>query len=59
MHPCPGLYSLELLHRPQYSLSHRVALQIAAFEHGIRPRGSLDRRVLAVLLVSHIVEKLE
>ncbi len=43
------IHSPQLLHRPHYPLPHRVAAQVALFEHGIRPHGGMDRRVIAVL----------
>ena len=49
MHSHPGPHLLQLLHRPQYPLSHRAAVQVALIEHGIRPHGGMDR-VLAVAL---------
>ena len=45
----PGLYSLQLPHRPQHPLPHGVAVQIALLQIGVGPHGG-DRRVLAVLL---------
>ena len=33
---------------------HRVAVEVALVEHGIRPHGGMDRRVLAVLLHEHV-----
>ncbi len=36
---------LDLLHDP---LEHRVAVQVALIEHGVRVHGGMDRRVLAV-----------
>ncbi len=33
-----------------FLVPHRVAVQVALIEHGIRPHGGVDRRVLAVLL---------
>ncbi len=50
MHLCPGLHALQFLHRPQYPLPHRVAVQVATLKHGICPHGGMDRRVLAVVL---------
>ncbi len=50
MYPCPRLCPLHLLHRPQYPLPHRIAVQIALLQHRIRPHGGLDRRVPAMLL---------
>ncbi len=44
------LRPLQFPHRPQNPLPHRVAVQVASLEHGIRPHGGLDRRVLAVPL---------
>ena len=41
----PRFYSLQLPHRPQYPLPHRIAIQVALIEHGV-----LDWRVLAVAL---------
>ncbi len=49
MHPCSGFYPLQFLHRPQYPLPHRIAVELALLKHGIRPHGGMDRRVLAVL----------
>ncbi len=47
MHPCSGFCSLQLLHRSQYTLPHRVAVQIASLKHGVRPHGGKDRCVIA------------
>ena len=38
----------QLLHRPQYPLPHRTALQVALIEHGVGPHSGMDRRVMAV-----------
>ncbi len=54
-----SLFRQKLLDRPQYPPPHRAAVQVNLLQHGIRAHGGLDRRVLAMLLVSHIVEKLE
>ncbi len=48
MHPRSGPHLLQLLHRPQYPLPHRVAVQVALLKHGVGPHGSFDRRVNAV-----------
>ncbi len=48
------LHSLCLLHRPQYPLPHRVAVQVATLKHGVGPHGGLGRRVFAVLLHEHL-----
>ena len=56
MHPRSGFYPLQLLHRPQYPLPHRVAIQVALIEHRIRLHGGLDRCVLAVVLPLVLVE---
>ncbi len=61
MHPLPMRWTspLQLPHRPQYPPPHRAAVQVNLLKHGIGPHGGMERRVLAVVLVSHIVEKLE
>ncbi len=38
----------------EYALPHRVAVQVALLKHGVRPRGGMDRRVLAVLFHEHL-----
>ncbi len=47
--PSPGGRPLQLPHRPQYPLPHRVPAQVARLKHGIRPHGGVDRRILFAL----------
>ena len=48
------LRPLQLPHRLENPLPHGVADQVALLEHGIRPHGGLERRVLAVALHEHV-----
>ena len=41
-------------HRLQSALPHRIDVHITLFQHGIRPYGGLDRRVLAVVLCEDV-----
>ncbi len=49
-HPRPRINPLQLLHRPQYPLPNREAVQVALIEHGVGVHGSMDRRVLVEYL---------
>ncbi len=56
MNPRPKRWvrPLQLPHRPQYPPPHRVPVQVALLQHGNRPHGGMDRRVLAVLLYEEV-----
>ncbi len=45
-HPRPRINPLQLPHRPQYPLPHRISVQVARLKHRIRPHGGMGRRVL-------------